>query len=376
MIVKRLNIASIPQAIQSMGTDTMGQKIMSKKAQILAFEIRNLSFEAANILKQEALSVGGECATPRGTITHKGEHIALLFGTQAQFAKLLPKLALQPFGLKSLKKTLESHLRPFHHTPEIMAIVNVTPDSFYAASRQSPQSAIHRICSLLEKDITYIDVGAASSRPGSELLDSQEEIARLKPVVEYIVSHHLYDKKCFSIDTYNPKTADYALCNGFSIINDVSGFSHNDMAKICAKHKARAILMHTKGTPKIMQNLTHTYTHLFDEIDRFFIDKIATFKDAGVEDIVLDIGFGFAKNKEQNLALIKHLSHFLHFGLPLLVGARRKNTIGEITGKEAEERLSGTLALHLYALQNGASILRAHDEDAHIDMLKIHKAMQ
>ncbi|WP_301186435.1 dihydropteroate synthase, partial [uncultured Helicobacter sp.] len=297
MIVKRLNIASIPQAIQSMGTDTMGQKIMSKKAQILAFEIRNLSFEAANILKQEALSVGGECATPRGTITHKGEHIALLFGTQAQFAKLLPKLALQPFGLKSLKKTLESHLRPFHHTPEIMAIVNVTPDSFYAASRQSPQSAIHRICSLLEKDITYIDVGAASSRPGSELLDSQEEIARLKPVVEYIVSHHLYDKKCFSIDTYNPKTADYALCNGFSIINDVSGFSHNDMAKICAKHKARAILMHTKGTPKIMQNLTHTYTHLFDEIDRFFIDKIATFKDAGVEDIVLDIGFGFAKNK-------------------------------------------------------------------------------
>lgn len=111
-------------------------------------------------------------------------------------------------------------------------------------------------------------------------------------------------------------------------------------------------------------------------MDTFFTDKIATLTQAGIEEIILDIGFGFAKDREQNIALIQHLEHFSHFGLPLLVGASRKNTIGEITGKHTQDRLAGTLGLHLYALQNGANILRVHDEDEHIDILKIYKEMQ
>lgn len=376
MNIQRLNPACLSKSIAAIGADSTGQSIMNKKTQILAFEIRDLSYEAANILKQEALSAGAECATPKGCISHKGEHIALLFGTKAQLEYMLPKLSMQPFGLKTLKAKLKSHLYTSMYENAIMAIVNITPDSFYEDSRQTSQSAIDRINMLLAKEVDIIDIGAASSRPGSELIEPNEEIARLKEVVSYIKENHIYDKVRLSIDTYNPKTADFALSAGFSILNDVSGLESEAMIQICAKHKAEVVLMHTKGTPKSMQSLTHTYTHLFDDMDGFFTQKIAALKQAGIEKIILDIGFGFAKDKAQNIALIKHLEHFCHFDLPLLVGASRKNTIGEIIGKGAKDRLAGTLALHLYALQNGANILRVHDESEHIDMLKIYKAMQ
>lgn len=376
MKIQRLHPSSIPHNMKSINVDSIGQKIMGKKTSLFAFEIRDLSFEAAHILKQESLSVGGDCATPRDSIRHKGENIAILFGTKSQLEKMLPKLAIQPFGLKELKKQLETHLKTTFHKPSIMAIVNITPDSFYADSRHDTKSAIDRIHQLLQKEVDIVDIGAASSRPGSELICPDDEISRLKDIAKHIYKHNLYEKALFSIDTYNPQTADYALSSGFHIVNDVSGFSAKDMPKVCAKHKAKAILMHTKGTPKSMQNLTHTYTHLFCDIDDFFAQKIELLKKEGIEDVILDIGFGFAKDNTQNISLIKHLSHFEHFGLPLLVGASRKNTIGEITHRQTQDRLYGTLALHLYALQNGANILRVHDEDAHIDMLRVYKAMQ
>ncbi|CAM2827274.1 dihydropteroate synthase [Helicobacter hepaticus] len=376
MIVQRIYPQSIPQKIQAIGADAIGQKIMSKKAHIFGFEITGLSFEAVNILKQEALSVGGDCATPRDTIAHKGKHIALLIATRSQLEKIIAKLSIQPFGLKTLKSLLQGHLKTQSAVPSLMAIINATPDSFYKHSQTEGEQAIKRINTLLEKEVDIIDIGAASSRPGSELIESDEEIARLKPIVEYIATHKLYEKVCFSIDTYNPQTADYALSRGFKMINDVSGFSNAQMIQVATKYNARVVLMHTKGTPETMQSLTDSYTHLFNDIDCFFEHKIALLNDAGITDIILDIGFGFAKDTSQNIALIKDLAHFLHFGFPLLVGASRKNTIGQITGKKVENRLAGTLALHLFALQNGASILRIHDEDEHIDMLKMYKAMQ
>lgn len=390
--VQKINTHTIPQAIKQVGADRIGQKIMSKKSQILGFEIKDLSFEALNILKQEALSIGGDCATPRGCIKHQGEKKAILIVTPSQLEKLIHKLAYQPFGLKDLRLKLKAHLDSIPcHTERsevshkeskadsqirasVMAIVNVTPDSFYASSRKDTQGAKDRIHALLAKEVGIIDIGGASSRPGSELIDSQSEIMRLEPIIEYIHTNKLYEKAEFSIDTYNPKTADYALSKGFTIINDISGFADEQMFEVAQKHKAKVILMHSKGTPKTMQNLTQ-YDDIFAEIDSFFAEKIEKCKAYNIEKIILDIGFGFAKTTQQNLALIKHLSHFLHFGFPLLVGASRKTTIGEITGRDTQDRLAGSLALHLCALQNGASILRMHDEDAHIDMIKIYKAL-
>ncbi|PAF48468.1 dihydropteroate synthase [Helicobacter sp. 12S02634-8] len=379
MFVKQIHLNALPQALKQIQSDLHGQKIMQKKGELLLFEIQNLPMSAVMILKQEALSAGGDFATPKKCILAKETHYnGILIATQSQLEKIISKCKLQPFGLKALAQTLTTHLK--HHKPSwdiptIMAIVNITPDSFFSPSRHDTQSGIDRIYTLIEKGFELIDIGAASSRPGSELIEPSVEIARLQGVMEEIHTQKLFEKVTFSIDTYNPKTADFALSHGVKIINDISGYHHPDMAKVTATYGATAILMHSKGTPQTMQQMTD-YTDLFAEIDTFFTHKIQWLQSFGIQNIILDIGFGFAKNQAQNLSLIKHLKHFSHFGFPLLVGASRKHTIGLITQREAQDRLAGTLALHLIALQNGANILRVHDEDAHLDMLKVYQALE
>ncbi|MGI0406724.1 dihydropteroate synthase [Helicobacter himalayensis] len=389
-------------ALKRVGAEKMGEKIMSKKIEMLYFEVRDLSHIASAILKQEALSVGAEYASPREQILYKGEKIGLLFGSKTNLARLSQKLTKQDFGLKELAQVLQSHLKPkifctlkdiLSHTQNlaqdlttyenlkkqacqnIMAILNVTPDSFYEESRKNSQQAIERVYELLELGVKFIDIGAASSRPGSEIIESSTEITRLKEICTEIKSQNLYKHALFSIDTYNPQTAAFALDSHFSIINDVSGFKHKDMARINASFGAIALLMHSKGTPKNMQQKAQ-YENLFSEIDAFFTQKIEEILSVGGKKIILDIGFGFAKTKEQNLALVSHLSHFKHFGYPLLLGASRKSTLGELTNKDAQNRLSATLALHLLGMQNGAEILRVHDEREHIDALCVHYALK
>ncbi len=389
-------------ALKRVGAEKMGEKIMSKKIEMLYFEVRDLSHIASAILKQEALSVGAEYASPREQILYKGEKIGLLFGSKTNLARLSQKLTKQDFGLKELAQVLQSHLKPkvFYTLKDIlshrqnlaqdlttyenlkkqacqniMAILNVTPDSFYEGSRKNSQQAIERVYELLELGVKFIDIGAASSRPGSEIIESNIEITRLKEICTEIKSQNLYKHALFSIDTYNPQTAAFALDSHFSIINDVSGFKHKDMARINASFGAIALLMHSKGTPKNMQQKTR-YENLFSEIDAFFTQKIEEILSAGGKKIILDIGFGFAKTKEQNLALVSHLSHFKHFGYPLLLGASRKSTLGELTNKDTQNRLSATLALHLLGMQNGAEILRVHDEREHIDALCVHYALK
>ena len=253
----------------------------------------------------------------------------------------------------------------------IMAIINLTPDSFYAPSRHTATRAIESIQELLAQGARLIDIGAASSRPGSPIISAQEEIARLKEVCAYIKAENLNSKARFSIDTYNAKTAAYALESGFTIVNDVRALSDSDMPAVVRDFGADFILMHTKGTPETMASLAH-YTHLISEVDEFFSRKLELLESNNVGEVILDIGFGFAKNSVQNLALIQHLAHFKHFGKRLLVGASQKSTIGEIIdAPNPHDRLSGTLSLHLLALQNGADIIRAHHYKEHSDMLKI-----
>lgn len=378
-------------ALKYVGADAQGQKIMGKKLELLCFEIKDLSYVASGILKQEALSVGAEYATPKEQILYQGQKLGLLFGSKSALLILCAKLKHQDFGLKEVAHKLSLHLNArsntkLMHNPntqdaledslqQIMAIVNITPDSFYDKSRQNSQQAIERIYNLLQKGIKYIDIGAASSRPGSDLIESEIEISRLQEVCSEIKTQHLENKAFFSIDTYNPQTAEFALKHGFKIINDVSGFKNKLMSKINAHYNAIAILMHSKGTPKDMQDFTQ-YKNIFEEIGMFFAQKIEEILQAGGKEIILDIGFGFAKTLQQNLALTAHLKHFKYFNYPLLFGASRKSSLGEITKKEPQERLSATLALHLLAIQNGANILRVHDEDEHIDMLHVYHTLQ
>lgn len=374
MYIQQINTESILQAMREIQSDASGIAIMDKKSKMIAFKIFNLSLSATMILKQEALSVGADLATPRDCIlAEKKNYNSVLFGTFSQLQRIVYKCKIQPFGLKELALNLQSFLKPKEKKCSIMAIVNVTPDSFYSNSRQNTKSAIQRIEHLMQTDVDIIDIGGASSRPGSDLIDPMEENKRLAEVFDFIAFNELFKQKDFSIDTYNVEVATKALEHGFCWINDVSGFANEEMMRLAGDKRAKVFLMHTRGNPKQMQNLTE-YENLFEDMDSFFAEKIQKLLDYGVGDIVLDIGFGFAKNQQQNLLLIKHLEHFKKFGFPLLVGASRKRTIQSILNKEAGDTLSGTLAMHFLALQNGADILRVHDEVEHLDMIKILEA--
>lgn len=381
--IRRINPHTLNSEIKKIGSDEAGLKIMLKKGEIFTFHISSLPIAAVNILKQEALSVGGDFATSRECILGKESHYdGILIATKSQLERIAKKCQIQPFGLKVIASKIIEHLKNNSYsslntqiTSNIMAIINITPDSFFAPSRHNAQESIDKIHNLINNGIKFIDIGAASSRPGSDLIDAKEEVERLSEIALYIKNQNLSQKATFSIDTYNPLTADFALSCGFKIINDVSGLADPDMLKVASKHKAKVILMHTQGTPKDMQQLTD-YEDMFAQMDDFFIAKIDCLKSCGIDDIILDVGIGFAKNQFQNLALINHLAHFKHFGYSLLVGASRKSVVGNIINKPPIERLSGTLALHLLAFQNGADILRVHDVEEHIDLLKVYQAIR
>lgn len=374
--VQRIHPRLFEEYLKNVGSDHSGAVIMSKKARDFVFEIFDLSLSAMHILKQEALSVGADLAVSKEAILCQKTHYnGLLFGSFSQIFRISQKCLSQPFGLSKIGKTLQSHLlAPTQESPKLMAVLNLTPDSFYEKSRFDNQKALQTIKSYIKMGVEIIDIGGASSRPQSDLILAKEELERLEELILLIAKEDLTKQTLFSIDTYNPEVADFALSNGFKILNDILGFNNPLMFEVCAKHKACAILMHSKGTPKTMQTLTH-YQHLFSEIDDFFANRIAECKKFGIEEMILDIGFGFAKDLEHNLSLIQNLCHFRHFGLPLLIGASRKNTIGILTNQSTENRLSGTLALHQLALQNGAEILRVHDVQEHLDMIAIHNAM-
>ncbi|BDQ28457.1 dihydropteroate synthase [Helicobacter ailurogastricus] len=375
MFLQRLNPASFSCALKEIGAHPTGQAIMAKKAKLLSFKITDLPLSATLILKQEALRVGAELATPKNCIlAQEKAYDCLLVGTLDQLQHLVQKCAKQDFGLKKLAKELETHFTLPKVAPALMAIVNVTPDSFYPNSRHSAKTALEQIYRLLEQKIAYIDIGAASSRPDSLYTDASTEMARLKDLCTEIKSQNLYKHAKFSIDTYNPQTATFALEHGFCVLNDVNGFNDPRMFSVAKEFGAQVVLMHSLGVPlRAHQQLTAK--NLWIEMEAFFHAKITALKDHGIDNIILDIGFGFSKQSPENLALIKHLTHFLHFGYPLLVGCSRKKSVGEVCAREVKDRLAGTLALHLKALENGASILRVHDIAEHLDILAIHNAL-
>ncbi len=366
------------EALYAIGCDEAGRAIMEKKSKILGFKIKGLLFPAVMILKQEALVAGAELATPKECILGSQTHYdGILFGSLSSLMCVARKCTQQPFGLKKLalelKEHLQAHLPVLPQKPKIMAIVNITPDSFYASSRQSAKSAIERIKILLQKGVEIIDIGAASSRPGSDLMPPDVEMKRLDEVLAFINGQRGFEMADFSIDSYNQQVVQDALDAGFKIINDVSGISDPRMLELGASFDAQVVLMHTQGTPKEMMNLTN-YKDVFASLDEFFENRLEACQRYGVKRAILDIGFGFAKTPQQNFALIKHLEHFKRFGLPILVGASRKSSLQKAIGKDANGALSATLSLHLLALQNQADILRVHDEEEHRDMIKIWEA--
>lgn len=257
--------------------------------------------------------------------------------------------------------------------PKVMGIINLTPDSFFAGSRQPVVTdAVKQAEKMLNDGAAFLDLGAYSSRPGAVDISVQEETDRLLPAVEAIVSH--FPEAVLSIDTFRASVAEAAIKAGAHIINDISGGElDTEMFVTVARLQVPYILMHMKGTPQNMQQMT-TYEDLFGEVYNYFTTRYHRLKQLGVNDVIIDPGFGFAKKAEQSYALMSRLQEFNTLQLPVLVGISRKKMIYGLLGTSAIEALNGTTALNTIALTKGANILRVHDVKEAVEAVKIWEA--
>jgi len=259
-------------------------------------------------------------------------------------------------------------------TPVVMGIINATPDSFYAASRNLQRDRFLKAAEkMINEGATILDVGGESSRPGATAININEEIDRITPVIELLNREF---STILSIDTRNSLTAQVALENGAEIINDISAFRDDKMATVAAKYKAVVVLMHMQGNPTNMQD-NPQYNNLIEELSDFFEGIVAFAMNQGVgsDKIWLDPGIGFGKSVADNLVIIRRLATFKKFNFPLLMGLSRKSFIGEVTGQDVESRLTGTNLYNLVSLQNGASILRVHDVAAAVETINVYQSL-
>jgi dihydropteroate synthase len=259
--------------------------------------------------------------------------------------------------------------------PIVMGIINATPDSFYSGSRKpSAETALQQAEKMINEGATILDIGGQSTRPNSEQISADEEAARVLPIIEAIAKK--FPQTFISIDTFYSLVAKQAVGFGASIVNDISG-GNIDAAMLLTVASLRVpfICMHMKGTPQTMQK-NPTYENVTKEILDFFIQKISDCKLAGIKDIIIDVGFGFAKTIAHNFELLKNLSIFKMLEKPILTGLSRKSTVYKTLNITAEEALNGTTVLQTIALLNGASIIRTHDVKEALEAIKLIEVYQ
>ena len=257
--------------------------------------------------------------------------------------------------------------------PAVMAIVNLTPDSFYSLSRLfNDKDVLNRVEKALEAGASMIDVGAYSTRPSARHISEQEEMERLRESLKSIRKH--FPDTILSVDTFRAGVARWAVeeC-GVQLINDISGGTLDDsMFETVADTGAAYVLTHMRGTPQTMQQLTH-YDNMLSEMLEFFSKRIARLVHLGAKDIIIDPGFGFAKTLDQNYELLAKMSWFQQLGLPLMYGISRKSMVYNLLDSNPYEALNGTTALNMLCLVNGACILRVHDVKEAVETIKIYE---
>lgn len=372
--------SQIKEIMRQIKADPYGIKIMLPKAVSYLVRINSLPCIAANILKQEALSLGADAALAREALTGRiKKSDCLLMATLAQLARLSEKLKKQPFGLDRLAgdlfATLDNYrrdrfrLKAARHRLDlspaktcIMGVVNLTPDSFSADGlygRCSIDEAVSYAEKMAEDGADIIDIGGESSRPGAKPVPVKEELARTIPVIKKFCRRI---KVPVSIDTCKPKVAEAALDNGAAIVNDISGLRDRAMARVVSRHKAAVVIMHMRGSPRTMQRRPK-YNSLIDEVIGYLAGALKRAEDCGIdrEKTVIDPGIGFGKTAEHNLEILNNLSDFKALGRPIMVGTSRKSFIGRILNAGPQERLFGTVSSCVLAAARGASIVRTHD---------------
>lgn len=371
--------------MRELGVDPLGIEIMAPKTVIHLVKIRKLPIFAAHILKQEALSLGGDTAVSREAMTGKARYTdCIVIGTLVHFKCLCEKLKRQPYTLSQVAAKLQEALTHYHredffveagiyrlnlnsHT-HIMGIVNLTPDSFSADGllRRTSEDGrgmmvvVDYARKLVEEGADILDLGGESSRPGAKPVSLKEELRRVIPVLKEIRKKN---KVPISIDTYKSEVARQALDNGADIINDITALSGDcAMAKVVKRYKAAVVLMHMKGNPHTMQAQPH-YASVIDEVTAYLHNAINIALNAGIEfeKIMVDPGIGFGKTLAHNLGILKSLEQLKILGRPIVIGTSRKSFIEKLTGAPVTQRLAGTISSNCLSVLQGARIVRVHD---------------
>ena len=317
------------------------------------FKIFDLTLPQANILKQIALSFGADCAVHRETITGKIEKTdALLGGSYSQLKKISEALKNQPFSMGKLAEVVLNELEREQRKTKLVGIFNATPDSF--SNNEIPDKP-ECITGLIEDGADVIDIGAESTRPGFTPVDDEEQINRLKPVLEFIQKENISIP--ISVDTRSSIVAEFALDNGAEIINDVSGFeSDSKMPDIISKYNAGVIIQHWSDVT--------AKENFIDEIYLSLKQKAELAQSKGIADIILDPGIGFGKNKIQNYEIINRVEEFFSLGFPIMLGVSRKSLLG-VTENNNELKDALTLAVSSPLIKKGVDYLRVHNVKLH-----------
>lgn len=434
-----VNQDALRYEMEHLGVYKPSVEIMLGKGKIVPLKLLHVRTPAANIIKQEMLAAGGDCATPGTTITCAVPHVdILLLGNRKHYNTLIYKLKQMPyFGIPSIVEDMERYLAPrpritlladgrilAYDSVRVMGILNVTPDSFYAGSRSTSVDALLKQAEkMLAEGAAILDIGGESTRPGSDPVTAEEEQARVLPAVAAVKKQ--FPESILSVDTYRAALAREALAQGADIVNDISALTADPgMAAVVAEAKAPVILMHRKGTPKDMQQQCH-YKNVVQEVTEYLLDRAGSLQEYGMgaDKIILDPGIGFAKNDEQNLRLMQNLNALTVNPYPVLMAASRKSTIGNVLGREEslckhawdpmrngravssgaievdggfgpdekkagmaatasimplppEERLEGSLAVTAAAVYAGASLVRVHDVKEHVRLIRMLEAIR
>ena len=384
--VLRLNsLDEVKAEMRRIGADRSGIDIMSAKGLFFAVKIEGLRPPAANIIKQEMLSRGGDATISRsacvGTETLTD---VLLLGTIGHYRRLCPKLQMQPFKLAAVAAEIERALCQYSDSrgttrcrdtvfdwgtrTYVMGIVNVTPDSFSGDGlRGDVEAALAQARRMVDEGADIIDVGGESTRPGHTPVSTEDEIERVLPVVERLTKELPVP---VSVDTYKADVAERAVRAGASMVNDVWGLLRDpEMARAVALAQVPVVIMHNQEGTK--------YNDLMADITRSLRHSIEVASAAGIrpENIIIDPGFGFGKTKDDNLQVLAQLEELKVMGRPILMGTSRKSTIGYVLDLPVAKRLEGTAATVALAIANGADIVRVHDVKEMVRVVRMSDAV-
>ena len=389
MNIYPLNITTqkdIRDICAKIGTDPRAIAYLAPKSRILHIYADDIDFRAAGFIKQEMLARGGDAAVTKHVIDGKAERSdILIMATQTQLRAFQEKLkAMDIWGIKEFREKLADVVKnlavsewavtsPAGHTitlslnTQIMAIINLTPDSFFAGSRVDEKGILSRAEECLTDGAYILDLGAESTRPGAERVSEGEEIARLIPALRAVRKR--FPEAVISVDTYKPEVARIAASEGADMINDISGFTFGgNMPEVIAELKIPYVLSHITGRPENMRDY-ESHEDIVKELAEYFREKLACLDSAGVsrELVMIDPGLGFGKGSSDNFAVLKNIESLRVWGRPVLVGHSRKRFTGT-------ERLAGTLAVS--AVMSGrASLLRVHDVKENAAALRIGEVL-